>query len=1180
MTRGKILYIVTILLCGFQPNAQVHLQTGAAQYSVPLYDYQDMGNRIGTSVSLFYISGNGIRANDVTTSVGAGWGLDFGGVITRIQNGEPDDQKQDGSFPDTYMGGAHMMAGYNNYRTNYYPDGFMYSSYDPAVPVDNGGGYSMILPNNYFFDYMPLPEYLADREQDQYMFSFGGYQGYFVIGKNQEVKLLVDSKLKVEFVTSNMTSSNIITRISEFHITDPTGIQYIFKDKELSHVMQYKLRSPSDVSQFEIFYPGTSPSQVNSFITGDPKDWLVTSKWYLSEIHNPLTGSKILFEYGDFSIDIHGARSGYRAVADSRSNITLQVERKKGLLKRIKKIKCSSKEEVRFVYAHEHRKDLTFDSALSRVDIVYDNVIKNSWNFTYGYLVDEEVRSYSESLTSIEAYRARLCLLELGRSTPNSTETIPPYVFDYYIGEYTYTVGGQSQTVDLKLAPPFTFYQDSWGFPNLWAFTDDDLDKPIDDLDYSNIDWGMVWAYAEAALGRRNVYGRNGMAGLLKSVKNPTGGQQTFEFEHNVATLSNGDQKSVGGYRVNKIILYDGISHDNDIVHEYYYQKLNGQSSGWGYEEPVYQKTVEQRIYDCDENGRPGQIILKVASALPSLTQRNGITLSVNNQSLFIDQSRGIRTQALNSLIINLVISFFLDLLSPNYVDHTSTIQSYYSSTENNPLPFQYSRVVVEKKLGEESVGNTEYTYTSSENFAIDVPTLAVSNSKKPRYAFWAYGHPLSVLTNDKDGNPVTKTDYTYSLLKSTLTNSDFVSQKWEPTRTTYDCDVTPGTGLGSDLIAHDIYYPMYGRIELVEKKDYVYNELGESKVVTNNFEYSQTHFQLTKAITSNSREELVETNIYYATDYTVSGVLQTMNNAATNMATMPVATQTIITKAGNNKYLLNGSVTEYGFAANGDIKPVKNYVARMSEPVSASQATFSPTVILPGTDLYEPVSETIYTLNGMPATAITESGKISTLYDYENKLPIAMVQNADISNIAYTSFESDGGGGWTFNPLKISTEYSVTGRRCLKAGFADGGTTISKNISDERQYLLSFWLKGELPFFAGSEFHLRKSYLNEATGFTYYEYLVSNGNSISMTNLGGSFPAIEYKTFLLDEIRLYPVEALMSTITYDPAWGKTAESDVNGRITYYEYDVLGRMKLVMDQDRNVIKTFEYNYKQ
>ena len=95
--------------------------------------------------------------------------MDFSGVITRIQNGEPDDQKQDGSFPDTYMGGAHMMAGYNNYRTNYYPDGFMYSSYDPAVPVDNGGGYSMILPNNYFFDYMPLPEYLADREQDQYM---------------------------------------------------------------------------------------------------------------------------------------------------------------------------------------------------------------------------------------------------------------------------------------------------------------------------------------------------------------------------------------------------------------------------------------------------------------------------------------------------------------------------------------------------------------------------------------------------------------------------------------------------------------------------------------------------------------------------------------------------------------------------------------------------------------------------------------------------------------------------------------------------------------------------------------------------------------------------------------------------------------------------------------------------
>jgi YD repeat-containing protein len=57
-------------------------------------------------------------------------------------------------------------------------------------------------------------------------------------------------------------------------------------------------------------------------------------------------------------------------------------------------------------------------------------------------------------------------------------------------------------------------------------------------------------------------------------------------------------------------------------------------------------------------------------------------------------------------------------------------------------------------------------------------------------------------------------------------------------------------------------------------------------------------------------------------------------------------------------------------------------------------------------------------------------------------------------------------------------------------------------------------------------------------------------------------------------------VEARMTTTTYNPLVGKTAECDENGRITYYEYDDLGRLKLLRDQDRNVVKTFEYNYKQ
>lgn len=65
-----------------------------------------------------------------------------------------------------------------------------------------------------------------------------------------------------------------------------------------------------------------------------------------------------------------------------------------------------------------------------------------------------------------------------------------------------------------------------------------------------------------------------------------------------------------------------------------------------------------------------------------------------------------------------------------------------------------------------------------------------------------------------------------------------------------------------------------------------------------------------------------------------------------------------------------------------------------------------------------------------------------------------------------------------------------------------------------------------------------------------------------------------------LDEIRIVPKDAQMTTYTYEPLVGITSQCDPNNRVTYYEYDAMGRLKLIRDQDRNIIKTYQYNYKQ
>lgn len=65
----------------------------------------------------------------------------------------------------------------------------------------------------------------------------------------------------------------------------------------------------------------------------------------------------------------------------------------------------------------------------------------------------------------------------------------------------------------------------------------------------------------------------------------------------------------------------------------------------------------------------------------------------------------------------------------------------------------------------------------------------------------------------------------------------------------------------------------------------------------------------------------------------------------------------------------------------------------------------------------------------------------------------------------------------------------------------------------------------------------------------------------------------------LVDEVRWYPQFAAMTTYTYEPQIGMTSKCDERNQVTYYEYDELRRLKLIRDHDGNIIKSFEYNYK-
>ncbi len=182
----------------------------------------------------------------------------------------------------------------------------------------------------------------------------------------------------------------------------------------------------------------------------------------------------------------------------------------------------------------------------------------------------------------------------------------------------------------------------------------------------------------------------------------------------------------------------------------------------------------------------------------------------------------------------------------------------------------------------------------------------------------------------------------------------------------------------------------------------------------------------------------------------------------------------------------------------------------------------------------------------------------ISYLWGYNKNLPICKAENADNTDICFCNFEvSNEYGGWTFQSGNRSTSYARTGRySCVNA-------IMQKTVAVNS--IVSLWVKsgGGTPSISG---YTPKVYA-ATNGWTYYEWNISPG---SITVYGSNS--------YIDDLRLYPVGAMMSTYTYDPLVGMTSSTDPNGIVTRYEYDSFGRLKNVKDNDGKITSRNYYHY--
>ncbi|RXK86636.1 hypothetical protein [Filimonas effusa] len=339
----------------------------------------------------------------------------------------------------------------------------------------------------------------------------------------------------------------------------------------------------------------------------------------------------------------------------------------------------------------------------------------------------------------------------------------------------------------------------------------------------------------------------------------------------------------------------------------------------------------------------------------------------------------------------------------------------------------------------------------------------------------------------------------------------------------------------------------MHEDVDLLTK---TYEELDGGTTIKTYSYANLDHLQPTSGTVENSKKEQVITTMKYPADFPGVEPYATM---VSRHIWNPVIEKSI-SKAGIH---LSSSKTNYGFWNGNAWAPAADIIV----PRSLETKTLD-------NDYEKRLDYTSYTTDGNIKEAAKEADvPTSYIWGYGGKYAIAVATNAHYEQVFATSFETDD-GEFIGSGSSWSSE-AVTGKRCMSLS-GSAYFLVNKQMP-AGTYDFSFWMKGgNVPAVEAGTI-VNSSRVLMPNGWYLCSYRVAlNGSQVVRIAAGGN-------SLLIDEIRLLPENAQMQTYTHLPQVGMTSQTDSKGRISYYEYDSLNRLKLVRDQEGNIIKKICYN---
>jgi YD repeat-containing protein len=1097
----------------------VSLYTGTPNITIPLYDLRERDLSLPIALS-YHASGH--KVEDEASRVGLGWSLQAGGVITRSLRG----------FPDEYG-----------------PRGFLSQAAEMASR-GGVGGYAVGEPEQRYLWYDAMVWGCRDAEPDVFYFNFAGYTGTFQFDWDGRIVIASASKLSITPIGLNPQES---ISIRGWEVITPDGRRFVFLAQETSSV-RYSVSVADMCRHVMDQHP---PAQ----------------SWYLTEIHSPATNSSISLHYDEYqqaserwSLETQIHNQFLAPAIPSKEKVTLSVHGRY-----VRRITTSSGETtVEFLPGMARTDVSSFGPAplytLGTVQVKdRQNTTIKQWGFGYDYRV------------------GRLTLISLQEGSGEHTQ--PPYRFDYDGG---------------TLPSPLSFAQDHWGFYN---------NNPKSTLIPATVAFRADASRVELDGANRAPAPGKLTVGMLSTITYPTGGSDRFEFEPHEYSFEQNRQltaevmehQEVSGSapgwdtppgQVDVVTAPFTLSQRTDLrfvasftcgcvfaCAAYAPQVRIEESTG---------REVLKRVPPCvaDQQGQPtyktydetvanvppGQYTFSVSAKVPPAATlgRNGVGASLKwevgtgRYVTLRKQGGGVRVAKITSTYgfgnPDKVRSYLYtkqegneEISSGSLVEWGDPVyeqwipyvraEGFGNIEERHFVRFSQNRTALGTTQGshvgysqvsvvygaQAENGRTVYTYTSP----IDHPDYISFNVPFPPRRSEDYQRGLVTAQVDYSAGSTTPTRVItprYALTSHVITG---LKVGW--------AKPSAGPALSGagylDRYAWEGYGNVLGYARLIETKIVLHDALGSTEHLTTSAYDEGGHKQVSTEMVIDSDGKHVVTRYTYPSDYPggTSVALDRMVNDHVLDKTIEKVTYT--QESATHVKVLSAVKHEYAlFAGIPRLSQVQS--ARLGEPILAQD----PLHAVQG--LYEPrLIYHAYDAHGNVVEHSQPSG-LRTVYIWgENAtLPVAKVEHAKAHQVFYTSFE---------DVPEATTASAQTGTRSLLVG-GSYAIPVARLPGEPGDYRLSYWKQvGPHPW------------VQEELTITNYQ----PGNPITTNAINGA----------LDEVRLYPFGARMTTFTYQPLVGRTTETDVNGLSTSYEYDGFGRLVTVRDHRHNIRAHYEYH---